>query len=176
MPIRIPLNGLTAARTLGLAAGVVLAVAALFAWRVPTVPTGVGAAVSFTASPSGELAVSQGDAFLKAPALIPSSPSGGTSGRVVVTNQSPATLTVQVRALPRSDDLDDLLHVEVSAGEAVVYEGSLGGLRRWSSRVLVFASGASQVFTVQAWIPVTVHAGWRSQRADVLLQLKARPA
>jgi hypothetical protein len=176
MPIRIPQFGIPAARSLGLAAGVVLAVVALAVWHFPTAPTGAGAAVSFTASPSGELAVSQAGAFLTTPALIPSSPSGGASGQVVVTNQSPVVLAVQVRALPRTDDLDDALHVKVSAGKAVVYRGPLGGLHAWSNRVLVFASGASQIFTVQTWIPVTVDAGWRGQRADVSFQLKTRPA
>lgn len=176
MPIRIPLNENTAARALGLAAGVVVAVALLSVWRVPTAPTGAGAAVSFTASPSGELAVSQGEAFLKAPALIPSSPSGGASAPIVVTNQSPIALAVQMRALPETDELDEALQVKVSAGDAVVYRGPLGGLRAWSSRVLVFASGASQAVTVGTWIPLTARSGWRGQRVDVSLQLKTRPA
>jgi hypothetical protein len=176
MPIRIQLSGTMAARSFGLAAGVVLAVVALFLWRVPTVPVGAGAAVSFRAVPSGELAVSQSGAFLRAPALIPSSPSRGASAQLVVANQSPATLAVTLRALPATSNLDHALHVKVSAGDATVYSGPLGGLRSWSERVLVFAPGASQRFTVHAWIPMTVESGWRGQKAEVSLQLKARPA
>jgi hypothetical protein len=176
MPIRIALRGIPAARSLGLAAGVVLAVAALYAWRVATVPIGAGASVSFTAVPTGELAVSQQDAFLRAPALIPSSPGGGASAQVVVRNQSPAAVAVVLRALPTSDDLDEALHLKVSAGGAVVFEGPLGGLRRWTSRVLVFTSGASEAFTVDTWIPVGLRSGWRGHDVDVSLQLKARPA
>jgi hypothetical protein len=176
MPIRIQLSGTLAARSLGLVAGVVLAVAALFVWRVPTVPVDTGATVSFKAVPSGELSVSQSGTFLRAPALIPSSPGRGASAELVVANQSPANLAVTLRALPEASNLDDALHVKLSAGDATVYSGPLGGLRRWSERVLVFAPGASQLFTVRAWIPTTVESGWRGQKVDVSLQLKARPA
>jgi hypothetical protein len=176
MPIRIQLSGTLAARSLGLAAGVVLAVAALFVWRVPTVPVGTGATVSFKAVPSGELAVSQTGSFLRAPALIPSSAGRGASAELVVANQSPANLAVTLRALPETSNLDDVLSVRVSAGETTVYSGPLGGLRSWSDRVLVFAPGASQLFTVKAWIPLTVESGWRGQRVVVSLQLKARAA
>ncbi|HEX2304235.1 MAG TPA: hypothetical protein VHH57_11480 [Gaiella sp.] len=176
MPIRLPLNGLPAARSLGLVAGVLLAVAALLAWRVPAAPTGPGAAVTITATPTGELAVSQHDAFLSAPALIPSSPAGGASAQVVVTNQSPIVLAVVMRALPSTDVLDETLHVEVAAGEAVVYSGSLEGLRTWTRRVLVFTPGASQALTVEAWIPTDTPTDPRGQEVDVSLELKTRPA
>jgi hypothetical protein len=176
MPIGILLSSTLAARSLGLAAGVVLAVVALLVWRVPTVPVGTGAAVTFKAVPSGELGVSQSGTFLRAPALIPSSSGRGASAELVVANQSPATLAVTLRALPETSNLDDALQVKVSAGDTRVYSGPLGGLRSWSDRVLVFAPGASQLFTVKAWIPLTVTSGWRGQKVDVSLQLKARPA
>jgi hypothetical protein len=176
MPIRIQLSDSLAARSLGLAAGVVLAVAALLVWQVPTVPVGSGATVSFKAVPSGELAVSQAGTFLRAPALIPSSPGRGASAELVVANQSPANLAVTLRALPETSNLDDALQVKVSAGDTTVYSGPLGGLRSWSDRVLVFAPGASQLFAVKAWIPLTVASGWRGQKVDVSLQLMARPA
>jgi hypothetical protein len=176
MPIRIPLNGIPAARSLGLAAGVVLAVVALFVWRVPVVPTGVGASVTVKAVPTGELAVSQHEPFLRAPALIPSSASGGASAQVVVTNQSPETLAVMLRAVPSTDALDEILHVEVSARGAVVYSAPLQGLRTWTNRVLVFSSGASQAFTVRTWIPVDAVSGWRGNDVEISLQLKTRPA
>jgi hypothetical protein len=176
MPIRIPLNGIPAARSLGLAAGVVLAVVALFVWRVPVVPSGVGASVSVKAVPTGELAVSQGDAFLRAPALIPSSPEGGASARVAVTNQSPVPLAVVIRAVPSTDALDEALHLEVSAGDAIVYAGPLRGLRSWTDRVFVFMPGASQAYSVRAWIPLNARSDWRGHEVDVSLQLKTRPA
>jgi hypothetical protein len=176
MPIRIPLNGIPAARSLGLAAGVVLAVVALFAWRLTAAPIGAGTAVSFTAVPTGELAVSQHDAFLRAPALIPSSPSRGASAQVVVKNQSPSTLGVAMRALPTSDDLDETLYVKVEAGTALLYRGPLGELRDWTSRVLVFTSGAAEVFTIATWIPERFSTGWRGHELAVSLQLKAWPA
>lgn len=175
MLARIPFNGVLAARSLGLVAGLLVVAAALLAWRVPTVPAGAGAEVSFKAVPTGELAISQGGAFVDAPALIPSSRTGGAGGTVVVTNQSPASLAVTLRALPSTDDLDDLLQVEVTAGASVVYQGSLGDLRRWTTRVLVFRSGASQAFTLRSWIPLTARSGWRAQHVDVDLQLRTRP-
>lgn len=173
MPVRITLHAVPAARLSGLAAGLLVAAFAVFGWHVRTLPAGGGADVSFTAVPSGELAVSQHDAFVHAPALIPSSREGGAFGAVVVTNQAPVPEAVALRALPSTDDLDDLLQVEVNAGDAVLYNGSLGGLRAWTRRVLVFDSGASQAFTLRSWIPAGTHSGWRDHRVPISLQLKA---
>lgn len=176
MVVRLSLRGIPAVKLSGLAVGIAVALVALFAWRVPPLAAGAGADVSIRAVPSGELAVSKTGDFLHAPALIPSSPTDGATASVRLTNQSPVSQVVSLRGLPATDDLDDVLQIQVRTTRGEVYRGSLRGLRRWANRVLVLRPGASESYTVRAWIPVSTPTGWRGQRVLVSLQFRATSA
>jgi len=176
MAVRIFLRGIPAVRLSGLVVGIAVALVALVAWRVPALPAGAGADVSIRAVPSGELAVSNPGDFLHAPALIPSSPTDGATASVRLTNQSPFSQVVSARGLPATDDLDDVLQIQVRTTRGEVCRGSLRGFRQWTNRGLVLRPGASESYTVRAWIPVSVPTGWRGQRVPVTLQFRATSA
>lgn len=138
------------------------------------VPRGTGTAsadVVFIAAPTGELGVSPVGAFLTGTALVPSSES---HGHLSVTNQTGQRLSVLVRALPESRDLDDVLRVEIASGGTRVFAGTLGDLRRGAA--VPVDAGATAPLDFRAWLPETLRSGYQGRVVSVSFDLGSRPA
>jgi hypothetical protein len=156
-------------RWLALIAGVAMVAAVVVTARVPR-GTGVASAdVVFIAAPTGELGVSPVGAFLTGTGLVPSSE---TRGHLSVTNQTGKRLSVLVRAMPESRDLDDVLRVEIASGGARLFDGTLGDLRRGAA--VAVDPGTTAPLDFHAWIPESRQAGYQGRVVSVTFDLGSR--
>lgn len=161
-------------RVLGLVLGLAAAVSLVLVSRIPPGTGTLGADVIIAAAPTGELGVSPTGPFLSATNLSP----GGTdipAGILKVTNQTGIDLHVQVRGLPSSRDLDDVLRLRVATDDEPIFEGTLGELRTWSSAAFTLASGETGDVEVRTWIDPTEDEGWSGRMANVALEFRSAP-
>jgi hypothetical protein len=161
------------AKLLGIAIGVVLAGAALAAWRVPGGESTLGADVRVDAVQTGEIGVSPLRPFVNAVSLLPGSHAGGKVG---LRNQTGVPLRVRVRALPSGRDLDSLLQVRIENGSQTLFTGSLGELRRADSAPVLLAPGASRKLSVRVSLPAGLRSGFQGRIVDVTLQIDSARA
>jgi hypothetical protein len=156
------------AKLLGIALGVVLAGAALAAWRVPGGESTLGADVRVDAVQTGEIGVSPLRPFVNASSLLPGS---HADGAVAVRNQTGVPMRVRLRALPSTPDLDPLLRMRVDSGAQNLFTGSLGELRRAGSAAIALVPGASRRLSVRVSLPAGLRSGYQARIVDVTLQI-----
>jgi hypothetical protein len=158
-------------RTVGFAAGLVLAALALLSWRVPASGDELGLDVRLVATPPGELLAESSEPFLAGRGLVP----GGdpAEGRMTVRNVAGRRLAFRVRGLPSARGLDDLLHVELRAGDEPLARGPLGDLRRWTDRSFELDASESATLTARAWLPEAAGRGYEARILDVTVELRA---
>ena len=154
----------------GVAVGVLLAVALLAAARLPAGDGHLGLDLTVGITPTGELGIGSAGPILTGTGMEPGS--NRVSGVTELRSQAGRRLSFQVRALPSNGDVDGLLKIRVAAAGRVLYEGSLGGLRRWTRRALVLAPGEVQALAVAAWLPPGTAAGAGGRSVDVPLELR----
>jgi hypothetical protein len=156
------------ARQIGLAIGLLLALAAVLSWRIAGGGAGLGAEVSFVAAPPGELTVEPVDSFLSANGL-----QAGESahGRLLLRNITGGLVSVRLRAEPSSRDLDRGLRIGLASGGRSVYRGSLGALRRWTPAGAV-PRGGQRALEARIW--VAKGAAVAGAVVDVTVELEAR--
>ena len=166
-------RGTRIARWVGLAVGLAVVMAALHAWRVAPAPGPLmGADVSFTAGPTGELEVSPTGRFLSGTDLRPSG--RVLMGTLAVRNQTGRRLAVQLRALPNLDDLDGILRVEIISPQGVLFVGDLGTLRNWTSPLIV-RRGQGESLLFRAWMPTQTPGGYEGDDASVAMEFLSNP-
>ena len=154
----------TWARRIGLALGLLLAVAAILVWRVPAEGRELGAELRMTAMPPGELIAEPSGPFVVARRLRPDGHAAG--GSVTIRNIAPRPVEVRARAIPSSRDLDGLLRVELTIGGRPVAEGTLRELRGWSEAVRI-ENGARR--TLEASVGLSADA--RREHDGVILDV-----
>jgi hypothetical protein len=159
----------TWARWVGLAVGLVLALAAVLSWRIAAEGAAVGAEVRFVAAPPGELTAAPVGAFLAARRLRPG---GVANGQLALRNITGAPVSVRMRGLPSVRALDRPLRVEVKDGEEVIFRGRLGGLRSWT-RGVVLAKGARRALATRVWLPAGAGRAVAGAIVDVTVELWA---
>jgi hypothetical protein len=149
-------------------------VALVLSWRIPGGTGRLGADVRISSGPTGELDVSPSGPFLSVTNLEPGS-ADVAEGTFVVRNQTGSGLAVRLRAVPSAPDLDELLVMEVRTSDGRLLQGTLGGLREWSDRSFLLASGESQALRVRTWLRPVRNEGYQGRAEDVDLQLRAEP-
>jgi hypothetical protein len=162
------------AHWMGFGVGLLLVVAALYAWRPPTwhgAPA--GANVAFAAAPTGELEVKPAGRFLAGSNLLPNRP--GVAGILTVRNQTGVTLAVQLRAIASAPDLDGILNIEVSSLDRILFRGQLGKLRDWTTQSIVLRPGLGQSLTFRAWVPAGTAAGNSNGVDSMTVQFLSTP-
>jgi hypothetical protein len=159
------------ARRIGLAVGLVLALAAVLSWRIPAEGAGLGADARFVAVPPGELTLEPSGAFLSARRLRPGD---GADGRLSVRNIAGAPVAVRVRGLPSARDLDRLLTVELEAGGARLFRGPLGDLREWT-RPVVLDRGEARAIEARARLSEAAGTRAAGAEVDVTVELSVEP-
>ena len=163
------------AAPLGLLIGLAVASLAVASWRLPAGGRPLGADVTVTVQPSGELEVSPSGRIVTATGLKPSRPSGGGHGSFSVRNQTSTGLGLRVRALPSSRHLDGSLFLVVRASGRPLYRGPLRDLRAWSKRSFVLEPGASSGVEVLAWIPRPARERYRGRLVPLRALAAATP-
>lgn len=155
---------------LALAAGVAIVAATVATSQVARGTGAPTADVVFVAAPTGELAVTPAGAFLQGATL---GPGDEASGRLGITNLTGKEVSIDVRALPDSRDLDSLLRVSVEREGERLFDGTLGGLRRGAA--LVVSPGSTARLDFRAWLPDTVRSGYGGRVVSVNFELGSRP-
>lgn len=157
----------------GLLTGLGAAVFLVSAWSVPAGTGIAGTEVSMLANLSGELEVTPaGRPFMRDGDLTPGEE---LKGKLALRNQTPARLSVRLRARADSPELNRVLQIEVGAGSTTAYRGSLGGLRNWSRRPFVIASATRRSLSVRAWLPPGVGKRSGNRAAETTFEFRAKP-
>lgn len=159
---------------IGIALGLVIALAAVLFWRVPAESQSLGADVRFAAAPAGAVSVSPAGPLLTASRLLPGH---SATDRFELRNLTGRPLRVRLRALPSGPALDRALRVDVAAAGHQLAAGRLGELRS-------FASGAPLTLPVEGSREVELRAellraagrDHEGQIIDVMLEFEARRA
>jgi hypothetical protein len=134
----------------GLVAGlIVAAVLVLTVWAIPPGGGTVGASISFSALPTGELSVTPSGAFLTGDAMEPADDAEGT---FQMFNQTGVPLDVSMRGTSSEGTLGDVLSVEVVADDEVVFSGSLAAFAAWTDPVRL-RSGQTATVEVRVSLP-----------------------
>jgi hypothetical protein len=166
-------RGDTLLRLSGLILGLAAAASLVAGSRIPPGTGVLGADVIMASGPTGELAVSPTGPFLAATNLSPGAAAAAPDGTLDLTNQTGATLDVQLRGTPSTDDMDDLLHVRVTAAGRTIFDGTLGGFRGWTSSLLTLAPGQQQRVTVATWLDPQDGAQWSGRVANVFVEFRS---
>jgi hypothetical protein len=142
-----------AARIAGVLLGAGVALALLIAARPAANFARLPATASFAVPVTGELEVTpaSGRPFLVARALTPGGPAAAAS--FTVRNQTGETLAIGFLAHTTTHELDGLLRIRLRAGDRMLADTTLQGLRQGSASTLRLSSGAALAVSVQAWIP-----------------------
>lgn len=158
------------ARRVGALVGAVLAAALLASASVAPGSGRLGLDLTIALAPTGEIGVDRAGPLLAVAGM--GEGSGASSGAVGMRNQTGRRLAFRLRALPSTRDGDRTLVVRVASGEQVLYEGALGGLRRWSRQLLVLPPGGQRTLSLTA--RVARGAGDRTvgRIVDVMLELR----
>lgn len=142
-------------------------------WHITAPDDTAAASLSLIATPTGELGVSPAGAFLNAPALRAGAPAA--RGELAVRNQTRVPLAVDLRLSSRTGDLDDLARVRVRAADRLVFDGTLGALRR-GIRPFVLRPGASHRLRVSVALPAGDGRAAAGRSDAVALQFRSSPA
>jgi hypothetical protein len=129
-----------------------LAIAAVLVLTVWTIQPGsgtIGASISFSAVPTGELDVTPSGAFLTGEGMEPPE---DTEGSFEVRNQTGVPLAVSLRGVSSEGTLGDVLSVEVLADDEVVFSGPLGGFGEWTDPIRL-SSGQTATVEVRVTLP-----------------------
>jgi hypothetical protein len=157
-------------RRAGVVVGIALVALVVVAFRVPGGSGALGADVIVAIAPTGELGVSRPGPFLTVTGLRPGADERSS---VTVHNQTDKTLLVGLRALPDSRDLDDVLRLEVRAGDKTLFRGPLGRLRKGVS-LGTFGSGDRRRLEVRTSLPASLRGGYAGRIETVSLRLRSR--
>jgi hypothetical protein len=141
------------ARVAGVLLGAGAAVALLIAAKPSASFARLPASAGFTIPVSGELAVTPapGRPFLLARALTPGS--APATARFTVRNQTGSTLEIGFRADAGAHELDGLLRIRLRAGDRVLANTTLQGLRHGSAATVRLRPGAARAICLETWIP-----------------------
>jgi hypothetical protein len=114
--------------------------------------------------------VSRPGEMLSAAGLRPGPEEAGPSGSTEVVNQTGTSLAVGVTAHAPEGPLDDLLWLDVRAGDDVLFRGPLRDLRAGSARATLVPR-EERVLTVRTWLPSRATAGYEHRAVDIALTL-----
>jgi len=158
----------------GLALGGLLAAIAAGSWGVTAGSGSAGADVSALANLTGELDVSPaGKTFLRGRALMPGD---GVTGTLQVRNQTAKALDVRARLAADRPDLNRVLHASLEADGVRLYDGSLGGLRRFSPEAVRIPSGETIDVELRLSLPSATKGGYEARTAETTLALDSKVA
>jgi hypothetical protein len=158
---------------LGSILGLAAAASLVLTSRIPPGTGTIGADVIVASAPTGELGVSPSGPFLSATNLSPGIERVPT-GILQVTNQTGVDLHVQVRGLPSSTDMDEVLRLRVATDDRPVFDGTLGEFRVWSASAFALASGETGDVEVRTWIDPDGDS-WSGRIANVTLEFRSTP-
>jgi hypothetical protein len=172
----LALGGTRGARISGCVLGVLLAAAFLIGSRPAMGGQALGAEVSVTANPTGELSVTPAapTPVLHERAIKPGEVP--VSGTLELRNQTGEALSVQIGALTSAHELDDSLQVEFRSGSEMLRSGPVGGMRAPGGTPLLLEAGAAVPLTASVSLAEGAPNGWEAVLADIGVIFTVQPA
>jgi len=165
---------ITITKVVGLLAGVLASVVLLVQARVPRPAGALDAALTLTASPTGELGITPKGIVLRSGRIARDAPPARAT--LEVRNQTGVALDVRVSARPASGDLDDSVRLRITGRDGVLFDGRLGALRS-PSRPLRMVSGDVKTLRISARLIAGAAPGRFEGRTDaVAIELSSIPA
>ena len=137
----------TRARLLGLLAGAGLALMFLAAGRIAPSRAPLGASLELATGSTAELLPAPAGVLLHARDLRPGA-SVAHDASFTLRNPTDVMLAVRVALRGGRGELDELLSVRLLKGRRVLFEGTLGGLRRAGSRAFAIPAGSRRRITL----------------------------
>lgn len=158
-----------AMRPVGFVIGLMVAgVLVLDGWQA-VAPHDPAAAVRLSIAPSGMLEVSPTGAIIDELALRPAAT---VAGEAQVRNITGVPLNIAFQAKSEGAELDDVLGIQLRAGDMLLFDDVVGELRGGSPQFQL-ASGHAVTVSVRAGLSDGAEAAGRS--ADVTVELVAQP-
>jgi hypothetical protein len=135
----------------------------------------LGAEVSFSANPTGELSVTPAapTPLLHDQAMRPGEPA--ISGTVELRNQTGETMMVRIGALASAHELDGTLQVQFRSGSKLLRSGPVGSMREPGGEPLVLGPGAAVPLTATASLE-DGPTGWEAVLEDIGTIFTVEPA
>jgi hypothetical protein len=153
------------------AAALVLALAA----RVPATPPVDGLQLRVATGMEQRLVVDPVGTVVRADAVRSVPGANDALARVLLADQTRRPVTLRVRALPSTRDLDDTLRVSVVVGRRRLARTTLGRLRGFT-RAVRLAPGKPVELGVRVWLPAgTPSRAYVGRTLDVVLELHTEP-
>jgi hypothetical protein len=165
----------TLARITGLLAGILACAALVVSGRVPAHEGSPAAHLVVRSSSTGVLAVGPSGRFTASHELRPSAAGDGARSTLAVRSRSSVPVSVRLRAIPASADLDRLVLTELGIGDKRVFRGELGRLRRWTRDSFRLRPGQTKRLHVRTWVPFGAH-GYEFRAAKATLEWQVRVA
>ena len=160
-------------RTIAFVAGLCVAAGLVLSMRFPANGGSLGADIHVVAAPTGELAVNPDGIVLEGVGLEPGT--DPATGDLQILNQTGSILDVHVRGIPDNAGLDRSLWISVTGpGGRVLYSGTLGGFRGWTSPGVTFHPGEWRGFRIATWLPSGTSAGFAGRMTQVDLGFEVR--
>jgi hypothetical protein len=153
-------------RRAGLATGFTVAVIGLLGLRMPHGTGRLGLDLQMTAAQSGELQAQPLTPFLSATAM---ERGGSRAGAFSLRNETGTALAVRLRAVAQLRDADSSLHLRLSSGTDLLFDGPLGALRRASARALLVPRAGMRRVVVTASLPKSARGGFEGRIVDIQL-------
>jgi hypothetical protein len=164
------------ARPSATAAGLLVGLAAVAAsvpgLKVARGEGSLGTDVKVTVHVPGELGIDRDNLIVDARRLVPGTTHDQATGSAVLTNHTGVALNVAVATLPSSPQLADQIMIELTSGNRRFARGTLTQLRSGGQSFVMPYRGHRRL-GVRAWLPATVHTGYKGALQDIVLELRA---
>jgi len=162
--------GKVTARATGVAAGLALCLAVLNVSRVEPSKEPLGLHLDVTLVGTGALSVQTPGPLVQVRNLLPGE-DRAVEADGGVRNQTGRTMAVRLRAVPSTVEVDEILTLEIFAAERLLYAGTVGQLRDWTTESFELGMGQVQMLRVKAHLPPTVTSGYQGRVERISLEL-----
>jgi hypothetical protein len=165
---------ITITKVAGLLAGALVSFVLLVQARVPRPAGSLDAALTLTASPTGELGISPSGIVMRSGRIAAGA--GAVRATLEVRNQTGVALDLKLAAKPSSGDLDEAVRLLIADRENVLFDGRVNSLRS-GSRALRMAPGEARRLRISArLLPDAPPESFEGRSDEVALELSSTPS
>ena len=163
----------TITKVAGLLLGAVACTVLLVSPRISRPAGALDAALTLTATPTGELGISPKGTVLKSGRLAPGAPPARAA--LTARNQTGVPLAVTLAARPATGDLDDVVRLRIRTADATLFDGTPARLRSGAAP-LRLAPGEGRRLRITASLRRDAAERGEGRTDDIALELRSTPA
>jgi len=162
--------GTISARAIGVVAGLALCLCVVEASQVEPSIEPLGLHLDVTLAGTGALAVQTNEPLVQVRNLLPGE-NRFAEGVGEVRNETGRSMAVRVRAVPSTVEVDEMLNLEVFAGERLLYKGTLAGLRDWTAESFEVGVAEVEKVLVRAALAPGVTGGYQGRMERITIEM-----